>query len=179
MEIKRVILIGAPMDAGKTRQGCRMGTDVLRGAGLECALAEIGHDVVDIGNIEPDAVNIQQHEHLAFLPECVGWIQSLIRAGRQATSQGMPVSLGGDHAISMGSVAGIAAHAKVQNHPLFVLWLDAHSDLRAPQSTERGNLHGMPVACFTGQPGFDGFPLIGYGTKGSNGRPLRQPRLQR
>ncbi|MXW85142.1 MAG: arginase [Boseongicola sp. SB0673_bin_14] len=160
MESKKIILVGAPMDAGKTRQGCRMGADALRAAGLECALAEIGHDVVDIGDIEPDAVNIQQHDHLAFLPECVGWTLSLIRVGQQAASQGMPVFLGGDHAISMGSVAGIAAHAKVQNRPLFVLWLDAHSDFHTPQSTETGNLHGTPVAYFTGQPGFEDFPPL-------------------
>lgn len=66
--------------------------------------------------------------------------------------------MGGDHALSMGTVAGMAAHAEQIGRPLFVLWLDAHSDFHTPDSTDSGNLHGTPVAYFTGQPGFDAFP---------------------
>ena len=68
--------------------------------------------------------------------------------------------MGGDHALSMGTVAGMAAHAKQIGRPLFVLWLDAHSDFHTPNSTGSGNLHGTPVAYFTGQSGFDAFPPL-------------------
>lgn len=68
--------------------------------------------------------------------------------------------MGGDHALSMGTVAGMAAHAQQLGRPLFVLWLDAHSDFHTPNSTGSGNLHGTPVAYFTGQAGFEAFPAL-------------------
>ena len=74
--------------------------------------------------------------------------------------QGLPVFMGGDHALSLGSVAGVAAHAAEQGRPLFVLWLDAHPDINTPQTTVSGNLHGTPIAYVTGQDGFGGFPKV-------------------
>ncbi len=158
MDKKDIILVGAPMDAGKRRQGCRMGPDAYRVAGLSEALAALGHHVRDLGDVTPDPVDLPEHAHLVALPECVGWTQALTRTAQAAAGQGMPIFLGGDHALSMGSVAGMAAHAKAEGRPLFVLWLDAHTDFHTPQSTDSGNLHGTPVAYFTGQPGFDDFP---------------------
>ena len=70
----------------------------------------------------------------------------------------MPVFLGGDHSLSLGSVAGMAAHAETAGRPLFVLWLDAHTDFHTPESTVSGNLHGTPVAYIAGRPGFAPFP---------------------
>lgn len=148
------------MDSGKKRQGCRMGPDAYRVAGLAEALTELGHHVADLGDVAPDQVDIPEHDHLVQLPACVGWTSALTRAAQEAARQGMPVFLGGDHALSMGSVAGMAAHAKAQGRPLFVLWLDAHTDFHTPQSTASGNLHGTPVAYFTGQNGFDDFPPL-------------------
>ena len=158
MTDKTIYLIGAPMDAGKKRQGCRVGSDAYRVARLPEALTELGYDIVDIGNIDPDEVEIPEHDHLHALPECVGWTRALMRSACDASRKGMPIFLGGDHAISMGSVAGVAAHARDIGKPLFVLWLDAHSDFHTPLTTASGNLHGTPVAYFTGQPGFDAFP---------------------
>ncbi len=160
MDIKNIILIGAPLDAGKRRQGCRMGPDAYRVAGLETALAELGHRVTDWGDVAPDAVQMPEHEHLFSLPECVGWTSALSRATQKAAPEGTPVFLGGDHALSMGTVAGMAAYAQQIDRPLFVLWLDAHSDFHTPTSTGSGNLHGTPVAYFTGQPGFEAFPPL-------------------
>ncbi len=158
MDKKNIILVGAPMDAGKRRQGCRMGPDAYRVAGLLQALRELGHDVNDLGDTAPDAVDLPEDDHLFALPECVGWTQALSRAAQQAAPQGFPVFLGGDHALSMGTVTGMAAYAATLDRPLFVLWLDAHSDFHTPGSTDSGNLHGTPVAYLTGQPGFDSFP---------------------
>lgn len=137
-----------------------MGPDAYRVAGLPKALSDLGLTVQDLGNVSPDNVDIPQHEHLFSLPECVGWTQALIRTAKDAAPNGLPIFLGGDHALSMGTVAGMAAHAQGIGRPLFVLWLDAHSDFHTPQSTGSGNLHGTPVAYFTGRPGFEAFPAL-------------------
>lgn len=160
MEQQNIILIGVPMDAGKRRQGCRMGPDAFRVAGLPEALGQLGHSVSNQGNIAPDPVATKEDAHLFALPECVGWTQSLARVAQETAPIGLPIFMGGDHALSMGTVAGMAAHAQDQNRPLFVLWLDAHSDFHTPQSTDSGNLHGTPVAYFTGRPGFEAFPAL-------------------
>ncbi|KUJ80015.1 arginase [Ruegeria profundi] len=160
MDNKHVILVGAPMDAGKRRQGCRMGPDAYRVAGLDQALIDLGHQVSDIGNVSPDKTDVPLHDHLFALPEVIGWTRALSRAAQDSAAKGLPIFMGGDHALSMGTVSGMAAHAKKLGRPLFVLWLDAHSDFHTPDSTGSGNLHGTPVAYFTGQPGFDAFPPV-------------------
>ncbi|WP_085821672.1 arginase [Ruegeria meonggei] len=160
MDKKHVILVGAPMDAGKRRQGCRMGPDAYRVAGLEQALADLEHSVTDIGDVSADATNVPDHDHLFALPDCIGWTTALTRAAHNTAPKGLPIFMGGDHALSMGTVAGMAIHAQQIDRPLFVLWLDAHSDFHTPDSTGSGNLHGTPVAYFTGQPGFDAFPPV-------------------
>lgn len=155
------ILIGAPMDCGKRRRGCLMGPDAYRTAGLAEALAALGHKVVDRGNLAPaphEADDPAAHPHR--LNECIGWTQALMAEAGRAMDQGMPVFLGGDHAISLGSVAGVAAHAARAGRPQFVLWLDAHADFHTVATTESGNLHGTPLAYVTGQPGFPGFPAL-------------------
>ncbi len=148
------------MDVGKRRQGCLMGPDAYRVAGLAQALSDLGHTVTDIGNTQPDPVGIPEDPHLYALPECVGWTQALCRTAQEAAQDGLPIFMGGDHALSMGTVTGMAAHAKSIGRPLFVLWLDAHSDFHTPSSTASGNLHGTPVAYFTGQHGFEAFPAL-------------------
>lgn len=137
-----------------------MGPDAYRIAGLDSALADLGHTVTDRGDLAPDAVDVPEHPHLFALPECVGWTRSLGRVAAEVAPQGVPIFMGGDHALSMGTVAGMAAHAQRIVRPLFVLWLDAHSDFHTPDSTGSGNLHGTPVAYFTGQPGFEAFPPL-------------------
>ncbi|MEW2917078.1 arginase [Ruegeria sp. ANG10] len=160
MDNKHVILVGAPMDAGKRRQGCRMGPDAYRVAGLDQALANLGHQVSDIGDVQPDSTDVAEDTHLFALPEVIGWTNALSRAAQETAPKGLPIFMGGDHALSMGTVAGMAAHAQQIGRPLFVLWLDAHSDFHTPDSTGSGNLHGTPVAYFTGQAGFDIFPTV-------------------
>lgn len=157
-----IILLGAPVDSGKRRRGCLMGPDAYRTAGIADALGGLGLSVEDRGNLAPDPVDAPADAlpHLHALAETVGWTRSITRAAQQAAQVGMPIFLGGDHALSLGSVAGMAAHAAARNRPQFVLWLDAHSDFHTPRSSQSGNLHGTPVAYFTGQSGFDGFPPV-------------------
>jgi arginase len=166
MEQNRIILVGAPVDSGKRRRGCLMGPDAYRTAGLAEAISGLGLQVTDLGNVSPDhvpdsvAVAAAANPLLHQLAETVGWTRALYAAAREAAAHGLPIFMGGDHALSLGTVAGMAAHAKDIGRPLFLLWLDAHSDFHTPATTDSGNLHGTPVAYVTGRPGFDAFPPL-------------------
>lgn len=158
-----ITLIGAPVDEGQRRAGCLMGPAAYRVAGLASAITDLGHTVEDIGDVShgPLAAVACDNPAVHHLAECVGWTRSLAQAGRDALARGrFPIFMGGDHALSMGSVAGVAAHAAQTGRPLFVLWLDAHSDFHTPETTDSGHLHGTPVAYVTGRPGFDAFPAL-------------------
>jgi len=160
MDPTSCILVGAPVDSGKRRKGCLMGPDAYRTARLAETLVDLGHRVVDLGNVVPAA---PREHHCAnplvhSLAETVAWTESLQAAAEQAAGEGLPIFLGGDHALSLGTVAGVAAHAAVARRPLFVLWLDAHTDLHTPLTTDSGNLHGTPLGYISGLAGFDAFP---------------------
>jgi arginase len=156
------ILIGAPIDSGQRRPGCLMGPAAFRVAGLGQALADLGHAVEDLGDLAaaPPAPATCANPAVHGLVETVAWARALAAAGEAAMARGFPIFLGGDHSLSLGSVAGVAAHAAAAARPLFVLWLDAHSDFHTPLTTTSGNLHGTPVAYIAGEPGFDAFPRL-------------------
>jgi arginase len=159
----RVKLLGAPVQDGAGRRGCDMGPASFRAAGLAESLIELGHAVTDLGDVAKAPLKARSHANRALkqLAETVAWIEALSEAAYQASADGMPIFLGGDHSLSAGTVAGIARRAQEMGRPLFVLWLDAHTDFHSLVTTESGNLHGTPVAYFTGQPGFDGtFPPL-------------------
>ncbi|MEQ9693955.1 arginase [Shimia sp. SDUM112013] len=161
MTSKTCILIGAPVDSGKRRRGCLMGPDAYRTAGLAETLTALGHKVIDRGNVTPDAHEADQPDHkLHALNETIGWTRALRHAARDAMAEGLPIFLGGDHALSAGTVTGVADHAATLGRPQFVLWLDAHSDFHTLDSTDSGNLHGTPVAYFSGRAAFPGFPEV-------------------
>jgi arginase len=156
-------LIGVPLQDGASQLGCEMGPSALRTAGLVGALRELGHDVVDLGNLQPEDRSAPAHPNTALrnLSEVSGWVAAIADVAYRESADGMPIFLGGDHALSAGSVAGLARRAAERERPLFVLWLDAHTDFHSLTSTSSGNLHGVPVAYFTGQPGFEPyFPLL-------------------
>ncbi|WP_392338407.1 arginase [Loktanella salsilacus] len=156
------ILIGAPVDCGKRRRGCLMGPDAYRTAGLAEAITALGHTVEDLGNLAPAAVKVAPHanDKVYALAENVGWTQTLMAAAQQAAPRGLPIFLGGDHALALGTVAGMAAHAQTTGRPFFALWLDAHSDIHTPNTTDSGNLHGTPVGYVIGRDGFEAFPAL-------------------
>lgn len=162
MTKKNCILIGAPVDCGKRRRGCLMGPDAYRTAGLAEALSALGHSVEDLGNLRPKQVDVPApaNTKVHALAENVGWTLTLIEAAQDAAQKGMPIFMGGDHALAAGSVAGMAAHAARENRPFFALWLDAHSDIHTPETTDTGNLHGTPVGYVTGRDGFDAYPPL-------------------
>jgi arginase len=154
------ILIGAPVDSGKRRAGCLMGPDAYRTAGLGRALENLGHTVEDRGNVAPAPFTPKPHPKIHALEETIGWTIALAEAAEAGLQDGLPIFMGGDHSLSLGTVLGAIRHADRLGRPLFVLWLDAHSDFHTPQSTESGNLHGTPLGYVTGREGFDGFPEI-------------------
>lgn len=151
-----VSLIGVPLEEGSGRLGCAMGPAALRIAGIRQALQDLGYEVEDRGDIRavpardlalvPKALNLQTVG--AFVRELEAQTYEVARSG------GLPIILGGDHSLSMGSVSGMARHASELGRPLFVLWLDAHADFNSPETSPSGNLHGMPVAYFCGRAEF-------------------------
>ncbi len=160
MQSQNIVLVGAPLDCGKARKGCLMGPDAYRTAGIARAMTALGHSVTDLGNVAPDANDIPERDGLVNLSETIGWTTALMRTAQDAMQQGLPIFMGGDHALSLGTVPGVAAHAAQEGRPQFVLWLDAHSDFNTLETTTSGNLHGTPLAYATGQSGFDGFPAL-------------------
>ncbi|MDO5642318.1 MAG: arginase [Paracoccus sp. (in: a-proteobacteria)] len=154
------ILIGAPVDEGQRVPGCMMGPSAYRVAGLGRVLASLGHTVEDRGDVALPPLGGETHANTAIhhLPEVIGWTRALSAAALAAMPDGMPIFMGGDHALALGTVAGVAAHARAAGRPLFVIWLDAHSDFHTPMTTTSGNLHGTPMAYASGRGGFAPFP---------------------
>lgn len=155
------ILLGAGLDCGKRRRGCSMGPEAYRVAGLATTLADLGWQVEDRGDVPgPNAPKPSPPGEVHARAETAEWTRLLADAARAALPHGFPIFMGGDHALSLGTVAGVADHAATQGRPLFVLWLDAHPDIHNPDTTASGNLHGTPLGYIIGQPGFDGFPQV-------------------
>jgi arginase len=138
-----------------------MGPDAYRTALLGETLSDLDHSVIDLGNLSPPSTSNHTHQNLAILdlPQTVAWAKALSEAAYSAAKTSIPIFLGGDHSLCAGTVPGITKFAADLGQPQFVLWLDAHPDAHTLNSTTSGNLHGTPVAYFTGQKGFEGiFP---------------------
>ncbi|MBK6559264.1 MAG: arginase [Comamonadaceae bacterium] len=147
-----VSLIGAPTDVGASTRGARMGPEALRVAGLAQALARFGFDVRDCGNLSgpanPWAAPVNGFRHL---PEVAQWNQLVHEAVHaELVAARLPILLGGDHSLAIGSVSAVARHCRAQGGSLRVVWFDAHADFNTATLTPSGNLHGMPVACLCG-----------------------------
>ncbi|MFM8344882.1 MAG: arginase [Betaproteobacteria bacterium] len=152
MDRTEAVLIGAPTDVGASTRGASMGPEALRVAGLEPALRARGLSVRDMGNLQGPA-NPWQPAHGGYrhLPQVLAWNQALHAAVAQTLEAGsLPIVLGGDHCLGMGSISAVARHCRQQGRKLRVLWLDAHADFNTPDLTPSGNLHGMPMAVLCG-----------------------------
>jgi len=150
---KSISLIGAPTDIGAGARGGSMGPEALRVAGLHEALNRLGYGVIDRGNLagpsnwSPKPVRGYRH-----LKEVVAWCAAVRDAfKRDLDANNIPILLGGDHSLSIGSIAAVSDYCREGGKAFSVLWLDAHADFNTPQTTQSGNLHGMPVAVVTGQ----------------------------
>ena len=146
---KQVAIIGAALDLGAGRRGVDMGPSAIRYAGLHDRLDGIGYDVVDWGDVETAVQEATEEtdERARYLPEIKAACGRVARLAGLALEQGaLPLVLGGDHSIALGTLGGLA-RARGQGG---VLWIDAHSDMNTPDTSPSGNVHGMPLAAALG-----------------------------
>ena len=147
-----ISLIGAPTDIGAGSRGASMGPEAMRVAGIAQALVARGLEVVDRGNLvgpaNPWLPPVDGYRHL---PEVTAWNQSVHDAVyAELCAARLPILLGGDHCLGIGSISAVARHCRAVGKKLRVLWLDAHADFNTSALTPSGNIHGMPVACLCG-----------------------------
>lgn len=151
--MSKIRIIGVPMDLGASRRGVDMGPSALRIAQLQTRLEQLGHEVEDVGNLvvlEREA--IQGKGSAPLLPAIAEVCVRLAVETQRAVSEGWaPLVLGGDHSLAAGSVAGVATALATRDQRLGLIWLDAHGDLNTPESSESGNVHGMPLAHLLGK----------------------------
>jgi arginase len=150
---RKIRVIGVPLDLGQSRRGVDMGPSAVRVAGLEARLEALGHEVEDGGNVAV-AIPEQKKEGAAnakYLKEitatCTKQADLVIKtleAGK------VPLTLGGDHSVAAGTVAGVAEFYRRQNQRIGLIWIDAHTDINTPESSPSGNVHGMPLAAIMG-----------------------------
>jgi arginase len=147
-----VSLIGAPTDIGAGSRGASMGPEALRVADLQATLESHGLEVIDRGNLSgPPNPWQPPNGGYRHLDEVVAWNRAVHDAVHAELQQGrMPILLGGDHCLGLGSISAVARHCRETNRKLRVLWLDAHADFNTSELTPSGNIHGMPVACLCG-----------------------------
>lgn len=152
MESPRVSLIGAPTDIGAGHRGASMGPEALRVAGIAEALRARGLDVLDRGNLAgPFNPWLPPHAGYRHLPEVVAWNRAVMQAvAAELAIDRLPILLGGDHCLAIGSIGAVARHCREAGKKLRVLWLDAHADFNTSAITPSGNIHGMPVSCLCG-----------------------------
>ena len=157
--IRRIAVLGAPIDIGASQRGTLMGPAALRTAGLLTVLGGLACDVSDHGDIsisEVAELDDAPPDNAKQYREIQRWTRALsAQAYELARSGAVPIFLGGDHTLSMGSVNGVARHWQESGREVFVLWLDAHADYNTPATTISGNMHGMSAAFLCGEPGLD------------------------
>lgn len=149
---RAVTLIGAPTDVGAAERGASMGPEAMRVAGIQRALEQRGLRVVDRGNLagpaNPRQAPIDGYRNLEVVLE---WSRLVHDAVYQELGAGrLPILLGGDHSLGIGSISAVARHCREAGRKLRVLWLDAHADFNTGELSPSGNLHGMPLACLCG-----------------------------
>lgn len=166
-----IALLGAPIDMGASQRGTLMGPAALRTAGLSTLLEALGFSVVDHGDLAVAAMadlSDPPPQNARHYRDIQRWTRLLSRRGYEIAQSGaIPIFLGGDHSLSMGSVNAMARHWRALRRELFVLWLDAHADYNTPATTQTANMHGMAAAFLCGEGGLDG--LLGEEVRTSIG----------
>jgi arginase len=152
-QTKTVCLIGFPIDLGADRRGVDMGPSAIRIAGLEERLRRLGYTVVDEGDIHIQIMERQKagDPKLKYLKEILKTSEVLSRRVEKTLERGrFPLCLGGDHSMSIGSIAGVSAYCRKRKLTAGIIWIDAHADMNTDQTTPSGNIHGMPLAAAVG-----------------------------
>ncbi|MCP4722437.1 MAG: arginase [Desulfobacteraceae bacterium] len=157
---KKISIIGVPMDFGQMLRGVDMGPAAIRYTGLIPRLRELGHKVIDAGDINIPIrdfdVNTDKDE-TKYLQEITQICESIYKTGSKLIQKGyFPLFLGGDHSIAAGTVAAVTD----DKQPTGLIWIDAHADFNTPQTSPSGNIHGMPLAALIGE-GYESLVNIG------------------
>jgi arginase len=168
MKQSHIAIIGAPLDLGQDRRGVDMGPSALRVANLNGRVASLGYHVQDLGNIQ-----VTQREsapegpsHARYLPQIADTCRRLGIAVDKALTEGkVPLVLGGDHSVAVGTIAGVSRHFRRKKQQVGLIWIDAHADMNTPHSSPSGNVHGMPLACCIGTGPKELTHLFGYSPK--------------
>ena len=149
---KSISLIGAPTDIGAGARGASMGPEAIRIANLAELLQHQGLEIEDKGNLAGPSNPWQKpREGYRHLAEAVEWNQLVHHAVYdELKAERIPILLGGDHCLAVGSISAIARHCREVGKKLRIIWLDAHTDFNTNELTPSGNIHGMPVACLCG-----------------------------
>ena len=156
------------MDLGADRRGVDMGPSAVRVADLNARLSALGYEVTDAGNIpvrNPEMLSVT-HGNAKYLPEIAEACQKLADQVEAALESGsIPIVLGGDHSIAIGSVGGLSTFHHKRNHKVGVIWFDAHGDMNTPESSPSGNIHGMPFAAILGHGAKELTHISGFAPK--------------
>src|SRR5258706_8293726 len=168
MPHSHIAILGAPMDLGAGRRGVDMGPSALRLADLNGRLASLGYEVDDLGNIavdQPETSPMGQ-QSARYLSQIVHTCERLAELVEKSAARGaVPLVLGGDHSVAIGTITGMATHFRKRDQKLGILWIDAHADMNTPESSPSGNVHGMPLACSIGLGPRDLTHLGGFSPK--------------
>lgn len=146
-------MISVSIDLGAGRRGVDMGPSAMRIAGITGEIEAIGHRVVELGTITAGGIETTEpgRNGLPFLNEIVRVVDRTRAMVAQGLDRGcMPLVLGGDHSLSIGSVAAVAGHYRERGAPIGIIWVDAHGDLNRPETSPSGNIHGMSLAVLLG-----------------------------
>jgi arginase len=153
MKQSDIAIIGAPLDLGQGRRGVDMGPSAIRVAGLSTRLEAMGYHVEDLGNVEvvqPERAP-EGHPKARYLPQIAATCRRIAMTVEKAIAAGhVPLVLGGDHSVAVGTLAGVAKHYRRRKQNVGLIWVDAHADMNTPESSPSGNVHGMPLACCVG-----------------------------
>lgn len=153
MKQSHIAIIGASMDLGAGRRGVDMGPSALRLAGLNEKLTALGYEVEDLGNVlvdQPESSPVGKTE-ARYLPQIARTCERLAGMVEKAVENGrVPVVLGGDHSIAVGTVSGMSRYFRKAQLKMGLIWIDAHADMNTPATSPSGNVHGMPLACAIG-----------------------------
>ena len=156
------------MDLGAGRRGVDMGPSAIRIAGLNQAIALLGYEVTDAGNVHvhpPEAVK-EMNPRARYLSQIAAAAEELAAMTEAALEEGaLPVVLGGDHSIAIGSVAGLASYYRKRQKRVGIIWLDAHTDSNTPETSPSGNIHGMPLAALLGRGARELTHVAGFAPK--------------
>ena len=168
MRQSHIAIIGAPLDLGQGRRGVDMGPSAVRVANLNGRIASLGYVVEDLGNIpvEQAEASPEGHPQAKYLHQIAASCRRLATlVGETLSRDSVPLVLGGDHSVAVGTVSGVSHYFRERNETVGLIWLDAHADMNTPDSSPSGNVHGMPLACIMAMGPPELTELYGYKPK--------------